>query len=393
MVAAQLAANCGLPTLVIGLKSTLPFWREELEARGVKPLGVINYELIRRGCELGRFVGKKIWQFKIPDDTLIIWDEVQRCQGLHSLNSAMLIAAKPYYNLMLSATPAEDPTEMRASGYILNLHKISDFWRWCRANGCVPNMWGGLDFEGGHDVIDKIHHQIFPEYGHRMTVDDLAEHFQETQIITTPLKFGDKIEKIYLEMETELSSLADVMTSDSRHPAAEALIAMLRARQKVELCKVPVIIEMCEDLIKEGRSVAVFVNFDATLNALSGRFGKASIICGGQSVKDRQTEINDFQTNKTQVIVANVQAGGISVSLHDEYDGHPRTSIISPSWNAKDIVQTLGRVHRAGGKTPSQQHVLFAAGTVEEQVERVVREKMQHISIFNEGKKKVVSKP
>jgi hypothetical protein len=73
------------------------------------------------------------------------------------------------------------------------------------------------------------------------------------------------------------------------------------------------------------------------------------------------------------------------VNLHDLHGNHPRVSLISPSDNAKDIIQCLGRIHRAGGATPTRQYVLFAAGTVEEEVKENCTAKMKRIDIFNEG--------
>jgi superfamily II DNA or RNA helicase len=362
-------------------------WKEEMKERGHEPIGVINYDMLRTGrTPWGKWMPGKLFQFTIPKDTLIIWDEVHKCQGMNSQNSKMLIAAKPFWNLCLSATAVENPSEMKALGYILGLHNLRNFWQWCKARGCEPNQWGGLDFtdlEGKH--MAGLHGEIFPEHGSRLTVADLKEHFTETQIITTPIQFGEEIEKIYDEMEAEIAELEEIMTSDSKHPAAERLVAQLRARQKVELCKVPVIIEKAEDLIREHMSVVIFVNFDATIEALLARLKGAEIIRGGQSAKERQRIMAAFQDNSCRLLICNAQAGGTSVNLHDVHGDHPRASIVSPSWNAKEILQLLGRIHRAGGQTPSQQHILFAAGTVEAKVEKVLREKMRNIDIFNDG--------
>jgi len=47
----------------------------------------------------------------------------------------------------------------------------------------------------------------------------------------------------------------------------------------------------------------------------------------------------------------------------------------------------LGRVHRAGGKSNTQQHVCSPLATVEVQVEKAVRRGMERIGIFNDGLK------
>lgn len=388
LVAAELASMLRRPTFVVCPKVSRPMWEKEMIARDASALAIINYEKLRTGKTMwGTWEQGRHWKWNLPNSALVIWDEVQNCQGVSSLNSKMLIAAKPFMNLALSATAAEDPIDLRALGYILGLHTLRNYWSWAKANGCVPNPWGGLEFEDeDHVHLNNIHNHIFPLHGSRLTVQDLQAHFQDSQVITTPLEFGDGIKKIYKEMEKEVAELAKIMTSDSDHPAAAALIAKLRARQQVEFCKVPAIIEMAESFLEEGRSVVIFVNFNETINALLKRLPQAKVIRGGQSDKEREDAEVTFQDNSCRLLIVNSQAGGVSLSLHDLHGGHPRAGIVSPDWNPKKILQVLGRLPRAGGKTPTQQHVLFAAGTVEEEVEKVMSEKIARIVTINEGK-------
>lgn len=389
VVGADVARVLARPTLVVCPKIVIPSWKSELAERGVNVLGVINYELLRTGkTEFGRWEGKQ-WAWELPTDPLIIWDEVHRCQGTATKNAKMLIAAKPFYNLCCSATAAEDPTEMRALGYVLGLHILTNFWSWAQRNGCFRNRWGGFEYRGTAELLKKIADQIFPERGSLVTKSMLADHFSETQIITTPLEIDDggKIQKIYADMERELLELENKAAGDKKGHEHEKLTAMLRARQKVELLKVPVFVELAEDLLREGFHVVIFVNFDATAEALRERLKEPDIIRGGQSAQERHEIVQRFQNNESKIILANIAAGGVGVSLHDTQGGHPRAAIISPSWNAKDLVQTLGRVHRAGGKTPSLQKVVFAAGTIEEEIERSVRGKLRQLEILNPEQK------
>jgi superfamily II DNA or RNA helicase len=385
VVGADVARSLGKPTLVICPKIVIPPWKTELAERSVKTLGVINYELLRTGkTEFGHWEEKR-WVWDIPEDSLAIWDEVHRCQGTSTKNAKMLIAAKPLSNLLCSATAAEDPTEMRALGYILGLHNLTNYWTWAMRNGCFRNHWGGFEFRGTPELLKSIADQMFPKRGSLVTKSMLADHFTETQIITTPLDIGDdgKVAKIYADMDRELVELAMKSAGDNKGHEHEKLVLMLRARQKVELLKVPVFVELAEDLLRESYSVVIFVNFDATAKALCERLKAPDIIRGGQSAQERKNMVDRFQNNETKIIIANIAAGGVGVSLHDTKGGHPRAAIISPSWNAKDLVQTLGRVHRAGGKTPSLQKVVFAAGSIEEEIEKSVRGKLKQLKVLN----------
>lgn len=387
VVGASIAAELKVPVLVICPKIVIPSWEAELKEQGVKPLAVLNYEKLRTGkTPWGSWDGKQ-WKWQnLTNDALLIWDEVHRCQGNGTKNAKMLLAAKPFQNLMCSATAAEDPTEMKALGYVLGLHAGGNFFTWAMRNGCFRNRWGGLEFKGKDEFLQRIADQIFPEKGSRVSKKDLADHFAETQIITSPLSIDDRIGELYEEMEREIAELEARALQDKKGHEHEKLTLMLRARQKIELLKIPAMIELTEDLVREGHSVVLFVNFDATADALADRLQIGGIIRGGQSAEARAEIVEKFQSNKLRVIVANIAAGGVGVSLHDVHGGHPRAAIISPSWNAKDLIQTLGRVHRAGGKTPSLQRVIFAANSIEEDIEKSVRKKLNQIQILNPEK-------
>ncbi|NDE16414.1 hypothetical protein EBZ80_15930 [bacterium] len=379
---AEIARRANANTLVVCPKAVIPSWEKELKERGVDA-DVINYEKLRVGkSKYGKWMNKK-WVWTLPS-SLIIFDEAHKCGGISTKNSKMLIEAKDRHAvLMLSATIASNPLQMRAAGWVLGAHMLGNFWQWCFKHGCVKNRWNGVEFAGTRSHIEAIAQQIAHRCA-RMTTAELADHFSETQIITEPLQFGDEIAQIYDEMERELQELEERAKQDKTNSAAEALVKQLRARQRVELYKVPVIVEMTQDLLAEGKSVAIFANFDATLTALEDKLKTDCVIRGAQKACERQTNIDRFQSDQDRIILCNVAAGGVGISLHDTNGKHPRAAIISPDWNEKNILQVVGRVHRAGGKTPSLQRILFAAGTVEEKVQTSVRKKISLLKTLNE---------
>lgn len=387
------------PVVVVCPKAVIPAWKRELSEQELKAVEVVNYEKLRTGkTGLGAWNGKK-WEWAFETEHLIIWDEAHRCKNPSAQNTKMLIASKNHFNLMLSATIADDPTELRGVGYLLGLFELPKFWNWCRSYGCKPNPWGAMEFDRRKTgALEKIHSQIMPDKGGRMTVEDMKGHFADNFIVDDPLDFSDdgKIKELYDEMELEMEALKKEMANDSDNPAARALVAQLRARQAVELCKVPLICNMVEGIVNdEHRNVAVFVNFDATITAILDRLQKTestvSVIRGKQSEKEREASILRFQNNTSRVILCNMEAGGVGVSLHDTTGERPRTALISPNFNAKSMVQVLGRIHRAGGKSPAIQRILVAEGTVEEKVAKSVKEKIKAQEILN-GSKSSLSK-
>lgn len=338
---------------------------------------------------------------------------VHNCKSPKSQNSKMLRYAKgtkarPMYNVLLSATAASDPTEMKASGYLLGLHEYVNFMHWAKQLGCNLDPWNNLKFTESKKkatvYLAELRESIYPEKGVKISRAQMAEFFSNTQLIDDPLDFGDDgaIAKLYDEMETYIEELDAKEMMDNPDPAAEALIAMLRARQRVELLKVSLIVEMIQEAVAEGFHVAVFLNFNDTIRALNEKLGGSVPIVWGtdpetkrqQTDEERNRAIDSFQSNVDNIILLNIEAGGVAINLHDELGGAPRLALISPTWNEKSLQQVLGRVDRAGAKTDTLQRILFAAGTIEETVREALARKLENLkSLHEDMPKKPASAP
>ena len=174
---------------------------------------------------------------------------------------------------------------------------------------------------------------------------------------------------------------------DKKSDEDNALTAQLRARQQVEILKIPVLEELARDALDADNSVVIFVNFRDTLEALLRRLDgshEISVIDGSQNEVIRDREVKRFQKDESRVCLAMTQAGGTGLSLHDVNGEHPRVSLISPSFSAIDLKQALGRIHRAGAKSPAVQKIIFADNTVEMRVCRLVRRKLNNIDLIND---------
>lgn len=381
-VAADVARRLGCPVLVVCPKAVIPPWRRILADAGVVA-DVINYEKIRNGST--PFLSRDGTQFewKVPTDTLIIWDEAHKAKSPTSQIAKMVRAAKPFKNLLLSATLAESPLEMRAVGFLTGLHRWVDWFTWCRRNGCKSNPWGGayLSAKMRDKVLLDLHTYLFPEYGARVRIADLGDLFPETQISAEAFDFDTNIQAVFDELDTELNKLAQTRAADFN---INALTLQLRARQEVELRKVPGLIKMAQDAMEEGMSVVVFTNYVASLDLLRDAL-KCGCVTGGQKAEDREIMVSEFQENKTRCIIVNIQAGGVGLSLHDLSGSHPRLALVCPTYGAKDLRQALGRVRRAGGLSKSIQRIVFAAGTIEETICETVRSKLYNLDLLNDG--------
>ena len=393
-VACSVAARLGKPVVIVTTKATAPNWESVAAGFGIKPILVSNYEKVRIGKlpECRRSGNRYVWN--VPQDTLIIFDECQKCKGRTSLNAKLLIAARAQHLriLLCSATAASNPLEMRAIGFALGLHTITDFWAWAVRYGVRETPFG-MKFTGGEYYLKALHEKIFPSRGNRLRIADIPD-FPETVIESAIIDTGKAkdIQRVYDTMRKELKEAEQEQNKAALASLAERMEArrasqmtiVLRARQAVELHKVPAMVEMTRDGIEEGMSVVLLVNFTDTIRELSAKLDCPHIIHGGQTAEERQDIIDRFQRNEIPVVIANIQAGGVGVSLHDPSGQRPRLSIISPTFSAQDLRQALGRVHRSGGAA-SIQKICFAAGTCEEKTAKSCAAKLAQIDLLNDG--------
>jgi superfamily II DNA or RNA helicase len=394
VIAARVALELGCPVAVICPKIVIPQWERELAETGVTPLFVTNYEKIKRGnsAHLTK-IGKKLYRWSLPEGTLVIWDECHKCKSPFSQNTQMLIASvlQEYKVLMLSATACQDPTEMRGIGYALGLHALNkpvdgkrSWFGWMLNLGCRKDPWNNWK-PGPRARLAEINREIYGTRAVKLTPADLPGAFMESRVITEPLAFGalKDIAKFY-EEHGVTAEIIEGALDGTNPPEPHVLTQILRARQLAEAAKVPDLVEMVTDAVDEGYSVAVFVNFTNTVTALKEVLGAAvSVVYGGQSASDRERDVQLFQSNTNRVIVCNIAAGGVGVSLHDVHGGHPRMSFISPTFNVKEHIQALGRVHRAGSQTPAVQRVLVAAKTIEEKIIAKLEEKRRDMDVLH----------
>jgi len=388
-VALYVAKKMGLVPFVLCPKSVVPSWKDTMLGFGYEPdeHHVYNYEKMIRGTN--EFYDGKKWLLN-PKKALVIFDEDHRCKGAKSKNAKMLIAAKRagLKILCLGATSCTNPTEMRALGYVLDLHDDKGWWRWSLRNGCKRGLFGGLEFKGSKAALKRLHDHIYKSgiRGSRIKIADLPPGaFPNSNIIAQGYDISARsdIDLIYNDLKSELEALEAKKHTDTDNP----LVAQLRARQEIELLKVPLFEELARDAYDSGNSVAIFVNFRETMEVLLRRLAglcEIRMIHGSQSGSERELQCLGFQNDVARVMICTIQAGGTGLSLHDLNGKFPRVSLISPTYSAIDFRQCLGRIHRAGAKSPAVQKIVFASGTVEMRVCKLVKRKLDNLDLIND---------
>ena len=387
-----------LKPFVICPKSVISSWLEIFKYMGCEYYGVVNYELLqnckyynnngnkekcgiitRRKFKTKSIKGKVKYEYlyiwkNIPNDIIIIFDEAHRCKNVKTSNAGILKALTNITNvkiLMLSATISDKPENFALFGYILGLYR----------NLKLATKWINKVGKNYQNKMTGVHKVIYPRYASRMRIRDLGKLFPKNQVVAKCYDMKNDI-----EIQKQYDLIEDVVEElKTKANNTVGLGHLIILRQKIEMLKVISYLELARKYLGEGLAVAMFVNFTQTLEYLATELKTQCVVYGKQSIETRNKNIADFNSDESHIIICNIRAGGVGISLHDKHGNYPRISIISPSWSAQDIIQALGRVHRAKSVTPVRQRIVFAKKTVEEDICKNMKHKINNIGSLNDG--------
>lgn len=369
----------GLKPFIICPKSVISSWTEVSKKMGVEIVGLSNYEKLKNGKYYTQnfeivvcpFMDKidDTFIFQFPLDTIVIVDEAHKCKNHKSENSSMILALKQSQKkmLLLSATITDKMDCFKPFGVMFGFYSdIKNFKTWSKNNLAYVKS----NKSTHESASKKLHNLIYPNRGSRMKIKELGSLFPQNQIIAKCYYMDQysKVDEIYKAMN-DCKTLGD----------------LVKCRMLLESLKLQIIVELTEDALDSDYSVAIFVNFRESFDFLTKNIKeKCSLIHGDQTLEERQSNIKSFQLNETKVIISIMQAGGVGISLHD-LNGRPRMSIISPNYNGVELMQCLGRIHRAGSLSPALQRIVYIAKSCEEKICSTLNDKLKVLSSLNDG--------
>ncbi len=400
-LSAASALRC--PVLVVAPKAARTQWERVAADVGVRLVGIVNPQaLIMSKRQPWYDAGTRLWT--VPPDTLVIFDEVHRgASGIDSQTTFAVARLKAYRGvrlLCLSATVADSPLKMRATGYWLDFHRFNEpsFYAWCAANGCEYKQVPGSDrklvkgvgrvecppkydyfFTGGPAAMRRIREAAGGRIA-GLQVDDIPgfpEQRVEIVLVDLASKDRSEVERAYAEMSERMLS----------HPT-DGRAAYAKELERVEFVMAEYRAEMAAKDVEDGNSVVLFFNFTEPRLRAEAWFRKRNLafaaVHGDQRPDDRQEGIDAFQANAVHLATVMVQAGGVALSLHDVRHERLRISSLAPAANAAEFVQAMGRIRRTGG-THVLQKVVLAAQTPQERLAENLSKKIDNIDAINDS--------
>ena len=427
------AASLDLRVIIICPKAVIPNWHNVCTILDVEQLMIVNYEALRGGkyfvtledfldderidCPYISLVRETVVDsnghakmkvtgvtWSIPENTLVIFDEAHTGKnGLNNsiptINSKIMVMAKPQldsqrnvYGLFLSATITDKLENFDVIGYLLGLFPTYSKKSYKQFTDKLQG-----------DSLKAIHQLLYPARASRMDIKQIKlltgdSQFKKNDIqaktYTLDAASCAEIEAAHDSIRQAMTALRQKQLVDGQHP----LVVILRARQRIELLKIPIFVEETQTYVNEGKSVIIFVNFLETMDTIVQKLNTTNVLSadsvdvvrGGQSGEEREDIVQRFQNDEIRVLVCIIEAGGVGISLHDIRGEHARASLISPTWKAIHLKQCLGRGYRANAKSDMIQRVIYVKSedgqpSIEQMMCENMNEKLKNIALLNTG--------
>uniref|UniRef100_A0A6C0LTA0 Helicase n=1 Tax=viral metagenome TaxID=1070528 RepID=A0A6C0LTA0_9ZZZZ len=392
---------------IICPKSVMYNWLNVCNYIGINYIDIVNLETIKYGRTYisTKFKARKKskyfnisdgnYEWNLPSDVMIIIDEAHRCKTYKTDNGKFLVSMKQLIQLkipvlLLSATICEKISDMKIIFYLFDLiNEIRYFNKYCRM---IKNKYPQFrisrknyikrsDYQNACDNANAlILSEEIKNFNSRIKIKDLGDKFPSNQWCAQQFVADEaaEIERAYAEISICFEKLKNNLSGNH-------LAMIQKLKQEIELKKIPIFIEQAQLLLEDRKSVIIFANYLDTINILCKILNIKCKVVGDQTAEERQRAIDLFQINHEKIIILQVKAGNVGISLHDIYGNHPRAVLLNFPDSAADLLQALGRAPRVGAKTPVIQRIVCVANVeYEKNIMQNINRKLTNISCIND---------
>lgn len=205
-----------------------------------------------------------------------------------------------------------------------------------------------------------------------------ASHVAELASRIEPFMLRRKLEDVESQLPSVVETVVDVAGLTL---AGLDSLPMSSARRELALAKIPFSLSYIRDTVEQVGKVVVFAHHRDVIQSLqSGLSDLGAVVCyGGMDPNQKQRSIDGFVNSpSTQVFIAQTVAGGTGI---DGLQGVCNYAIfIELDWSPGIMDQAVARLRRIGQQNTVFVHYLSAPGTMDEDMEQLLRHKRDVIS-------------
>lgn len=209
--------------------------------------------------------------------------------------------------------------------------------------------FAGVDMDQMVALHDYLRRTIYV----RREKSDLGDFLPHSGWVITPIALNgvlaryNRVEKDFLNLVLE----EDGPEAMWRKARAEAITRMQAMWEEAGVAKAQATVDYVKDLVDQGRPVVLFYYHTRTWEALANGFANKGIptvtINGSVTGDDRIAAINEFQAGGAPVMLAQIRAAGMAVTLTAAADA----VFCQVPWSAGDLKQAADRILRVDDRT------------------------------------------
>jgi SNF2 family DNA or RNA helicase len=284
--------------------------------------------------------------------------------------------------LLLSGTPVTNrPEELVSQLEVMGMiGRFGGKWAFLKRYTDAKHNGFGWDTKGASN-LGELNLKLRQNCYMRRTKDEvLTELPAKTRNVVHIEPSGDGW-KEYKKAEKDLIAFLSengYKTSDSaEHLRRTTILKRLAADAKMES-----VLEWIDSFLEScDRKLIVFAHNVDVVDKLSARYGNLRV-SGRDSMEDRQRAVDSFQNDKkSRVIVLNIQAGGVGLTLTAASD----VCFVQQGWTPGEHDQAEDRAHRLGQKNSVQAWYLIGANTIDEDIYDLIEAKRSIVDAVTEG--------
>ncbi len=336
---------------------------------------IISYDLISREDNLKVFL-QHPWFLMIADEAHYL-----KSMSTNRTTAITALSKNARYKLFLSGTPFINCSiDIFPVAQMCAPHEFSDFNKFAEQYAYKQIVSFRTKFGVKHTVkyskvkntaelSKKLRDSFFIRYRRDEVLKNLPE-CTET-VIWLGKECGIKASE---------SEIAEVEASIKEGKQTGEAISKLR--KEIGLKKIKSIADYVEDLLDTESSVILFAHHKEVVEKYMDALKKHKpfMITGSVSGINRAKAIEGFQAGDSRLIIMNIAAGGVGVTLtkakHVVFAEFP--------WVYSEYAQAIGRAHRNGQLSNVLVHNFMVEGSIDERIVNTVRGKKQmHVDLID----------
>lgn len=337
---------------------------------------IINYDLLyKRIDDLSKLGIKTIVCDEVQhlrSKTTKKYSAVKKLAALDSIKYRIGLSGTPIYNRGSEIWPIVD---------ILRPGLLGTFEEFCEYFCYVNEKGKAIVLENKRASLgEELRKHVMLRRKKSDVLKELKEKVRYKEFIDSDISYYQtELGKIWQRLEEEQKTATSAFDKFSSYKRA-----IQSERQAAGIAKVPHVIEFVKNIMEIEESVVVFCHHKAIHELLHKNLSEysPSSIIGGQTDKERQNNIDNFQNGETKLMIAGLRAGNVGINL-----SRARYVIFAElDWSPAIHRQAEDRLHRIGQKNTVFAYYLIGNGTLDDHVANVLVDKSYEIDAIMDEK-------